>query len=127
MSGRLLAFDYASRQPTVLAEGLAQADGIAPAGQGSYYVSDWPGRLFRVAPGGKPETLIDTRGAGIYINDFIRLGETLLVPHMKPGELVAYSLPNDPASLTRASRTGNDPPPVGPAVRFGADAARGTT
>lgn len=122
MAGRLLAFDYQTRQPKVLAEGLGQGDGLAPAGPGAYYVSEWPGRLFRVTEDGKVATLIDSRQAGIYINDFVRSGDELLVPHMKPGEIVAYRLPKSPArpvdsaALTEASRIGIYAPPVGPAV-----------
>jgi DNA-binding beta-propeller fold protein YncE len=92
MQGRLLAFDYATRQPKVLAEGLGLGDGLAPAGGGAYYVSEWPGRLYRVGGDGKAVTLIDSRKAETYINDFVRLGDLLLVPHMKPGEIVAYRL-----------------------------------
>jgi len=97
MEGKLLAFDYAARAPKVLADGLGQGDGLAPAGDGAYYASEWPGRLYRIGPDGKVATLIDSRKAGIYINDIARLGDELLVPHMKPGEVVAYRLPNPAA------------------------------
>lgn len=94
MEGRLLAFDYATRTPKVLAQGLGLGDGLAPAGSGAYYASEWPGRLYLIGPDGKVATEIDSRKAGTYINDIARTGETLLVPHMKPGEVVAYRLPN---------------------------------
>lgn len=97
MAGKLLAIDYRTRAATVLAEGLGEADGVAPAGGGAYYVSEWPGRLYRVSPDGKAEPLIDSRKAGTYINDFIRVGDTLIAPHWKPGELTAYRLPRRPA------------------------------
>jgi glucose/arabinose dehydrogenase len=93
MAGRLLAFDDATRQPKVLAEGLGQGDGLAPAGPHAYYVSEWPGRLFRVTDDGRVATLLDSRKSQTYINDFVRFGDELLVPHMKPGEIVAYRLP----------------------------------
>ncbi|WP_309091956.1 hypothetical protein [Phenylobacterium sp.] len=89
-AGKLLAFDWKSRAATVLAEGLGDGDGVAPAGDGAYFVSEWPGRLFRVSPDGKAETLIDSRKAGTYINDFIRVGDLLVVPSWKPGRLAAY-------------------------------------
>lgn len=93
MDGKLLAFDYATRAPKVLVEGLGLGDGLAPAGGGAYYASEWPGRLYRIGADGKVATLIDSRKAGIYINDIARAGDELLVPHMKPGEVVAYRPP----------------------------------
>ena len=45
-----------------------------------------------MTPDGKAQTLIDSRKAETYINDFMRLGDLLIVPHWKPGELVAYRL-----------------------------------
>jgi sugar lactone lactonase YvrE len=94
MEGKLLAIDYASRRASVLADGLGEADGVARGEEGAYLVSDWPGRLFRVAPDGTTQVLMDTRKAGIYINDFIRMGDLLVVPNWKPGSLTAYRLPN---------------------------------
>lgn len=92
MAGRLLAIDYASRRVDVLAEGLGQADGVAALGAGRYLVSEWPGRLFEVAPDGSAQVLIDSRKAGSYINDFILVGDELIVPNWKPGALVSYRL-----------------------------------
>jgi len=97
MAGKLLAFDYATRAPKVLADGLGLGDGLAPAGGGAYYASEWPGRLYLIGPDGKVATLIDSRKAGVYINDIARFGDELLVPHMKPGEVVAYRAPQPAA------------------------------
>ena len=93
MAGRLLAIEYATRRITVLAEGLGNGDGVAPAGGGDYYVSEWPGRLYRVTPGGAVTPVMDGRKAETYINDFIRVGNILIVPHWKPGALTAYRVP----------------------------------
>ena len=90
MEGRLLGIDYQTRQITQLAEGLGQADGVASLGGGRYLVSEWPGRLFEVAAEGTVRALIDSRESGTYINDFILVGEELIVPSWKPGALVAY-------------------------------------
>jgi DNA-binding beta-propeller fold protein YncE len=92
MEGKLLAIDYATRQAAVLAEGLGQADGVAHGEGGAYLVSDWPGRLLRVAPDGKAQVLMDSRKQGVYINDFIRAGDLLIAPHWEPGSLSAYRL-----------------------------------
>lgn len=91
MEGKFLAFDYASRTVKVLAAGLGEADGVARAQGDDYLVSEWPGRLFLVEARGT-RTLIDSREAGVYINDFIRVGDLLIVPNWKPGTLTAYRM-----------------------------------
>jgi sugar lactone lactonase YvrE len=90
MEGKLVAIDYPSRAVRVVATGLGQADGITPADMDSYLVSEWPGRLFRVTPEGQSQVLLDTRKHERYINDFIRIGDLIVVPSWKPGELSAY-------------------------------------
>ncbi len=92
MASRLLAMDYGTHAITVLATGVNEGDGVAALGGGRYLVSAWPGQLFEAAPGGKLTTLIDSRKAGSYINDLIILGDTLILPHMKPGSLEALRI-----------------------------------
>ena len=92
MASRMLAMDYRSKALSVLATGIDNGDGVAPLGDGRYLISDWPGRLFEVAPDGKLITLIDSRKAGSYINDLIIVGDTLILPHMKPGSLEALRI-----------------------------------
>lgn len=93
MEGKFLAFDYATRKATVLARDLGQADGVARAVGDAYFVSEWPGRLFVVMADGTSRVLLDSREAGTYINDFIRVGDLLIVPNWKPGTLRAYRIP----------------------------------
>lgn len=90
MEGKLLAIDYPARSVKVLAQGLGEADGVAPGDGDTYLVSEWPGRLFRVTPDGRVMVLMDTRAEGTYINDFIRVGDLLIAPNWKPGSLTAY-------------------------------------
>ena len=61
---------------------------------GSFLVSEWPGRLFHVAPGKESttQTLIDTREQKTYFNDFLRVGDLLLVPNWEPSTLTAYRI-----------------------------------
>lgn len=92
MDGKLLAMDYATKAVTVLADGLGNGDGVARVKGGGYLVSEWPGRLYTVSSDGSTETLIDSRKAGTYINDFIRVGDQLIVPSWKPGTLTAYRI-----------------------------------
>jgi sugar lactone lactonase YvrE len=92
MASRLLAMDYKTHAITVLATGIGDGDGLAALGGGRYLVSAWPGQLFEVAPDGKLTTLIDSRNGGTYINDLILVGDTLILPHMKPGSLEALKI-----------------------------------
>jgi outer membrane protein assembly factor BamB len=90
MEGKLLAIDYPARGVRVLATGLGQADGVTPGDGDNYFVSEWPGRLYRVTPKGHAQVLMDTRKKGAYINDFIRVGDLLIVPSWEPGKVSAY-------------------------------------
>ncbi len=89
MSGRVLAMDPSTRKIIVLAQGVADGDGVAGLGDGRYLVSEWPGLLYVMASDGAPTTLIDSRKAGSYINDILLVGDVLYLPHMKPGSLEA--------------------------------------
>jgi DNA-binding beta-propeller fold protein YncE len=90
MAGRLLAIDYESRSISVLAEGLGDADGVAPLGHGSYLVSEWPGLLHVVGPDGTHRTVIDSRAGKIYMNDFLLVDDVLYQPNWEPGTVTAY-------------------------------------
>ena len=90
MAGRLLAIDYASGAITVLAEGLGDGDGVAPLGDGRYLVSEWPGLMHVVKPGGGHTNIMDTRAEKRLLNDFLLVDGTLYQPHWDPGEISAY-------------------------------------
>ncbi len=90
MQGTLLAVDWKSRAITVLAEGLGNADGIVALGKENYLVSEWPGRMFHVRADGSSRVLLDTREAKRYFNDFILLGDLLVVPNWEPSSVTAY-------------------------------------
>jgi glucose/arabinose dehydrogenase len=92
MAGRLLAIDYETRAITVLAEGLANADGVAALGDGRYLVSEWPGRMFVVSSDGSHETIMDTRAESRLLNDFLLVSDVLYQPHWEPSELTAYRI-----------------------------------
>ena len=90
MAGRLLAIDYASGAITVLAEGLGDGDGVAPLDDGRYLVSEWPGLMHVVSPGGGHTNIMDTRAEKRLLNDFLLVDGTLYQPHWDPGEISAY-------------------------------------
>lgn len=92
MAGKLLAMDYKTKAITVLAEGIGDGDGAARLDDGRYLVSEWPGRMFEVAPGGVPTVILDTKATGRFMNDFIRVGDQLIVPNWMPGSLTAYRI-----------------------------------
>ena len=92
MQGLLLAMDWKTRTLKEIAHGLGDGDGIAALGGGRYLVSEWPGRIFEVAPDGGNTVLLDTRAEKKFLNDFILAGDTLYVPHWEPGALTAYRL-----------------------------------
>lgn len=90
MAGRLLAIDYATREITVLAEGLGNADGVAPLSNGRYLVSEWPGLMHVVTSDGAHITVMDTQAEGRFLNDFLLVGDVLYQPHWEPSEFSAY-------------------------------------
>lgn len=90
MDGLLLSVAWPGRAIGELARGIGDGDGLARLGDGSYLVSEWPGRLFHLATDGSLSVLIDSRASETYINDFILVGDRLYVPHWKPGSLAAY-------------------------------------
>jgi hypothetical protein len=92
MEGKLLSMDYRTRRAKVLASDLGQADGVARADGDNYLVGEWPGRLFYVMPDGTRKTLLDSRARETYINDFIKVGDLLIVPNWKPGSVTAYRM-----------------------------------
>lgn len=86
----LFALDAPAAAPRQISGDLGNGDGIAVLGNGQYLVSEWPGRLFLVASGDDPQTLIDTRDEEIYFNDFLLIGDVLLIPNWQPSTLTAY-------------------------------------
>jgi hypothetical protein len=92
MQGRFLAVDYTSRAISVLAEGLGNADGVAPVGHGRYLVSEWPGLMHVVNADGSHTTVLDTRQTPMFMNDFLRVGDVLYVPNWQPGSMTAYRI-----------------------------------
>lgn len=90
MQGRLLSIDPATKAITTLAEGLGNGDGVARLADGTWLVSEWPGRLFHVRADGSNVVVADTRELVQFWNDFLLVGDTLVVPNWKPGTLSAY-------------------------------------
>ena len=63
---------------------------IGHSGCGKSTVLNIVAGLYQATTGG---VILDSREAGTYINDFIRVGDLLIVPNWKPGTLRAYRIP----------------------------------
>lgn len=90
--GELLSMDSTTMTITSLAAGMKNADGLAPLPGGGHVVSAWPGQLFYISPEGDRTELLNTTEDEIFMNDFILLGDILIVPNWQPGSLSAYRL-----------------------------------
>lgn len=82
----------ASRTIEVIGTGLGDGDAIAPDGQGAYLASEWRGQIYHLMPDGRFTVLADSREDGVYVNDFYRMGDILIVPHWQPGEVSAWQI-----------------------------------
>lgn len=90
--GELLSLDVATQNINVIAGSMKNADGITPVTGGGYIVSSWPGQLFYVSDDGESTELLNTTEDKKYMNDFMLLGDILLIPNWQPGSLSAYQL-----------------------------------
>lgn len=92
MNGVFASVSLEDQSVTVIGEGLGDGDALSPDGQGGYLSSEWPGRIYHLMPDGNFTVLADTRDADIYINDFYRDGDLLIIPHWSPGEVSAWQI-----------------------------------
>ncbi len=90
--GELLSLDIGKQSIEVLAGNMKNADGITPVTGGGYIVSSWPGQLFYISDDGESTELLNTTEDKKYMNDFMLLGDILLIPNWQPGSLSAYQL-----------------------------------
>jgi len=91
-AGALQAIDPATKTMVMLADGMANTDGIVTDGRDNYFVSDWSGRLFFVTAAGEKQLLMDTREQKINSADieYIPGQKLLVVPTFSDNRLVAY-------------------------------------
>lgn len=93
-SNALRFIDLQTKQITEVTNGLGISDGIVPAGKGSYFVSDWNGRIFWINAKGEKKLLLDTTGAKINSADieYIPAKKLLLVPTFNDNRVAAYKV-----------------------------------
>lgn len=98
-SGKLIAFDLKTRQPTPLTmENVGGIDGIEPAEKGAYFVTDVIGRrLLHVATDGQVKTLATFAEGGADIGvqpvtEQLAAAGTVFVPFLFSNSVSAYDL-----------------------------------
>lgn len=89
-SGELLSADWNTRTLKTLAAGMVNADGIGIVGDDQYIISSWPGQIWATKTGAAPTLLLDQSDTPINMNDLLLSGDTLYMPHWRPGSVSAY-------------------------------------
>ena len=87
--------NLATKEITVLTEGINKGDGIASVSiPGHFLVTDWFGQVFMIYPDGSKVILLDTREQeiGAADIDYIPAKNLLLVPTFAKHHVVAYKL-----------------------------------
>ncbi|MDO1560235.1 hypothetical protein Q0812_12430 [Brevundimonas sp. 2R-24] len=96
MQGVVLTMDWGTRAIGLLAVGVGDGDGVVPTQDGGYIVGEWPGRLFHISGRGDRRMILDRRQEPqIYQNDFVRVGDVLIVPNLSPGTVTAHRILNE--------------------------------
>lgn len=90
--GELLSLEWESKMLSVLAGDMKNADGIVMLDNGSFIVSSWPGKLYHIDNQGMQSLLLDTSEQPVYLNDFLLVGNTLIVPNWQPGSIRSFIL-----------------------------------
>ncbi|QIP17984.1 ATP-binding protein [Spirosoma aureum] len=90
--GALRTLDLNTKSLTTVADGMANTDGIVPAGKGNYFVSDWNGQLFHISSDGTKQQLLDTRADKVNAADieYVAKKKLLIVPTFFKNKLIAY-------------------------------------
>jgi hypothetical protein len=85
--------DLATKQISVITEGIKAGDGVEKVGDNAYLVSSWLGQVFYINNGEKLQ-LLDTEADKINAADigYISATKTLLVPTFFNNKVVAYQL-----------------------------------
>ncbi len=92
--GNLLSVDLATGAVTDLGSGapVGNLDGLEPDGAGNWLVTDWiAGALYRIAPDGSFELLRDLPQGSADL-EYLPDGNTVVIPLMLDGEMVAETL-----------------------------------
>jgi DNA-binding beta-propeller fold protein YncE len=90
----LSSIDLGTKQITVKAEGIDNADGIEAVGDGGYLVSSWNGMVHYISPDWKKTLVLDTRADSVSAADieYIQEKNLLLIPTFFKNKVAAYDL-----------------------------------
>ena len=93
-SSTLYEIDYQKHEKKQLAAELGHGDGIAAIGDGSYFLSDWGGRVFYMDAENNVTTLLDMRDDEINMADIAYNKELnlLFVPTFFDNRVIAFKL-----------------------------------
>ncbi len=93
-SSELQSVDTATHETRVLTRGINHGDGITPAGEGRWLVSDWSGEVYMVYPDNHKVSLLKTRDQNINSADITYIADRnlLLVPTFSGNNVTAYKL-----------------------------------
>ncbi len=91
--GKLTSYNKASKEPSIICEGISSGDGVEIMKSGSYLVSDWTGEVFLIK-NGTLTSLLSTKENNIQTADIgiIKDKNTLLIPTFFNNKLVAYKV-----------------------------------
>lgn len=86
--------DVATKEVTKQADDIANADGIEPLGDGSYFVSSWDGEITHVSPDFKKTSVLTLRTDSVNSADieYIQNKNLLLVPTFFKNTVRAYEV-----------------------------------
>lgn len=71
---------------------VGNLDGLEAGGRGSFLVTDWmAGGLFRIAPSGEADLLLDLNQGGADL-EYIAAQGLVIVPMMMDGKVTAYKI-----------------------------------
>ncbi|MBC8111003.1 MAG: SMP-30/gluconolactonase/LRE family protein [Verrucomicrobia bacterium] len=92
--GKVLAYDFKTKQFTTLAEGMGGIDGLVPDGQKGYFASEWQGKIWHITPDGKPTLIHDSVEKKINTADidYIPAKKLLLVPTFFYNRVLAFQI-----------------------------------
>jgi len=98
--GTVKAIDHDTQEVSILAEGIGHGDGIVPAGNGNYLVSNWQGEIWFLNSNWETTKLLDTKDQEINTADidYIITDNLLLIPTFFDNRILGYSL-NVPTSM----------------------------
>ncbi len=93
-NGEILSINYESKKTEKMITVGRYLDGLVYAGEGSYIVSDFTGKVWHINKSGAPELIIDYTGEEKNSADigFILSEQILLVPTFHDNRVIAYSV-----------------------------------